>query len=209
MAHVAEHIVVLVKAGGIKKHHLHEAVGVVCKFLQSQGLAEAQHGLERTFEESFLLLGGPIDEALVDEAFGEVHAAQHVLVFDGNHVELGVRPGVLDVGLDQRRARTNGLDQHLLLRNGLVHQRRLLRRQRMLGFVLRFLLRIRRSQAHGQYEKGKGDLAKRHEKLLVKILPIKRSSRSSFLSCSMKRSGQRINVSISNLSFDATTPAGT
>ncbi len=86
VAHITEDVMVLIEAGRVKEHHLHEAVGIVGKLLQAQRLAQAKHGIERAFEEAlgaFFLLGGAVGKALVDEALGKVHAAEHVLVQTG------------------------------------------------------------------------------------------------------------------------------
>ena len=102
-AHIAEGIVLLVKAAGIDEHHLHEAGSGIGEFLQPQQLGEPGDGCKRTLEEA-VLGGRPRLVGLVEETPPEVHAAQRILVFDRHLVQLLVRLGVLDVGLNQGSA---------------------------------------------------------------------------------------------------------
>ena len=77
----------------------------------------------------FLLLTSLRFVGLVEEALAEVDAAERVLVAYGDLVELDVGTGVLDVGLDQRSALLDRLDQDLFLPDGLLHERGLIRGQ--------------------------------------------------------------------------------
>ena len=129
-AHIAEDIVLVIEALGVEEHHLREAERIVGEMrVQPQRLGQPGDGGQRTLEETVLRRFGPRLVGLVEKALAEVDAAQHVLVGDRHLVELDVRPGVLDVGLHQRRALLNVLDQHLFAADGLLHQRRLFRRE--------------------------------------------------------------------------------
>ena len=167
-AHKAEDIVLLVEAGGIEEHHLHEAgVGIRKLRIQVQRFGEARDGIHGPLEEAMpdLLLLGRV--GLVEESLAEVHAAEHVVIRHGNCVELHIRLGVLNVGLHQRRALLDVLDQHLLLGDGLLHQRSLLGGKRAGGLELRLLLRVRAAHTEAQDQKGEGELPKHHVQLLV------------------------------------------
>ena len=100
---------------------------------------------------------------LVEESLAEIHPAQGVLIVDRNLVQLHIRPRVLNVGLHQRRPLLDRLDQNLLLRDRLLHQRALFRRQRMRLLVLgRFLLPIRAGHTQHQNKQGERNLSKHH-----------------------------------------------
>ena len=119
-------------------------------------------GAKRSLEPA-LLAGGILRLiGLVEEALAEVDAAERVLIAHGNLVELYIGPGVLDVGLHQRSALLDRLDQNLLLPNGLLHERGLIRGQLVCRLVLGSFLCVRpgRPKSHGQ--EGKGDLSKHH-----------------------------------------------
>jgi len=164
--HKAEHVVLRIEAGRIEEHHLHEAAGRIGKLLQAQDLGQPGDGRKRALEKA--VLGGRARlVGLVDKALAEVHAAQNVLVFNRHLVELHVGLGVLDVGLHQRRALLDVLDQHLLASHGALHQRGLLGGQRVRLLVFGLLFGVRANRAEGEDQEGEGDLPKRHVKLLV------------------------------------------
>ena len=168
-AHKAEDIVLVVEAAGVQEHHLHEAGGRIGKPLQPERFCKTGNGLERTLEETVLFLGlnarGFI-VSLVDEALGEVDTAQRILIVDRYLIELDIGLGVLDIGLNQGRALLDVLDQHLLARDGLHHQRGLFGSELVRLFVLRFLFCVRAGRTQGNDQEGEGDLPKRHVKLL-------------------------------------------
>ena len=168
--HKAEDVVLVVKARGVEEHHLHEAGGGVGEPLQPQRLGQPGDGPKRTLEEA-VLDGRAGFVCLVEEAPAEVDAAQRVLVFDRHLVELHVGPRVLDVGLHQRRALLNGLDQHLFASDGSFHQRGLFGGELVRLFVLRLLLCVRAGYGQNKDQDGEGDLPKRHVKLLGQVLP--------------------------------------
>ena len=90
-AHKAEDVVLLVEAGGVEEHHLHEAGGGIGELLQAQRLGQPGDGRKRALEEAVLGLSALGCVGLVEEPLAEVHAAQHVLVVDRHFVELHVR----------------------------------------------------------------------------------------------------------------------
>ena len=163
--HIAEDVVLRVEARWIQEHHLHEAVGIVGDFLQPQRLAQSGHGRKRALEEA--MLGGCSRlVGLVEEAFAEIDAAQNVLVVDRHLKQLDVGSRVLDVGLHQRRAQLNVLDQLFLLAYGPFNQCSLLGGELVRLLVLWFLLCVRASHTQENHQEGEGELPKHHVKLL-------------------------------------------
>ena len=109
--------------------------------------------------------------SLVEEALGKVDTAQRVLVVDRNLVKLDVGTRVLDIGLHQRRALLDILDQHFLARDGLYHQGGLFGSKLVRLLVLWFFFGIRAGRTHCNDQEGEGYLPKRHVKLLGFGLP--------------------------------------
>ena len=101
-------------------------------------------------------------ESLVEEALAEIHAAQHVLVGDGDLVELHVGTGVLDVCFHQRRALLDRLDQHLFAPDGLDHQGLLLGGERVNRLVLGLFLGVRARRSQGDEQQSGRILPKIH-----------------------------------------------
>jgi hypothetical protein len=139
-AHIAEDIVLIIEALGIHKHHFREAQRVIGKVpVQPQALLSPAMEPSDPLKKPCPFLAARL-VGLVEEALAEIDAAQHILVRDRHLIELDVRLGVLDIGLHQRRALLNILDQHLFAANGLLHQCCLLRRELMHLRILWLLL---------------------------------------------------------------------
>ena len=169
--HIAEDVVLVVEALRVQEHHLGKAERVGGEVLvQPERLGQPGHGGQRTLEEVVL---GRVARHVgsVKEALAEVDAAQHVLVGDRHLIELLVRLRVLNIGLHQRRALLNVLDQHLFAADSPLHQGSLLLRELVRLGELGFLLfRIRAGDAEGNKQEGEGDLPKRHVRLLSCVL---------------------------------------
>ena len=163
-AHKVECIVLLVKARGVEKHHLHKAGWGICEFLQPQQLGEAGNGPQRALEEPVLdLRAGRV--ALVEKRLAEVHAAQNELIVGRHFVQLHVGTRVLDVCLHQGRAYLNVLDQHFFLQDGPIHEGGLFWGKQACLFVF-WLVRVRAGHTQSNDQEGEGDLPKSHVKLL-------------------------------------------
>ena len=124
VADEAEVIVLAVEADRVHEHHADEAVFLK---LEVETCAEAGDRLDRVLEEAAhlalrLALHGILPELVVADDLAEVDAGEVVLIGQRYLEEDRIRPHVLDVGLDDRSALLDDLDDLLFPDDGLVDE---------------------------------------------------------------------------------------